>query len=282
MLRVEPLSPNIGVVVEGVDLSQPVSPSIGGELFRLFSESCILLIRGQALTHDNLGAAASWIGPLEKRGRPTTVLRESDQYITKVSNIRENGKLIGSLPDGEMLFHADNCFKEMPNRSSFLFAVEIPSSGGNTLFANLMKAYDMLPVSLKKRLDGLHVLQSYDYSTYEADAKAAGISNVKETVHPMVFPHPVTGRLILFVNRLMTKQIVGMSEKDSRSLLDELLVYVEHPSIVYEHHWKPGDFLAWDNLSSNHARTDFSASERRLLLRGTTKGDYRPSSLAAA
>lgn len=282
MLKVEALSRNIGVAVQGVDLSKPVPPDVGAELHRLFSENCILLIRGQSLTQDTLGAAASWIGPLEKRGRPVDVLRETSQYITKVSNIRENGKLIGSLPDGEMLFHGDNCFKELPNRSSFLYAVEIPSSGGNTLFASLFKAYDMLPAALKTRVEGLRVLQSYDYSTYEADAKAAGISNVKETSHPMVFAHPVTGRRILFVNRLMTKQVVGMSDKDSRALLDELLCYVEDPSVIYEHHWKPGDFLAWDNLSSNHARTDFSASERRLLLRGTTKGDYRPVAPAAA
>lgn len=278
-MKVEPLSPNIGVVVQGIDLSKPILPDVGAELSRLFSENCILLVRDQTLNQDNLGQAASWIGPLEKRGRPVEVLREADQYITKVSNIRENGKLIGSLPDGEMLFHADNCFKEFPNRSSFLYAVEIPSSGGNTLFANLFKAYEMLPASLKKRVHDLSVLQSYDYSTYEADAKAAGISNVKETVHPMVFAHPVTRRPILFVNRLMTKKIIGFSDSDSRELLDELLTYAEHPSLIYEHHWRPGDFLAWDNLSSNHARTDFSASERRLLLRGTTKGDYRPAEL---
>jgi taurine dioxygenase len=282
MLTSRPLSPGIGVVVENIDLSKPIPEEVGRELLGLFGENCILLVRDQKLTEENLGRAASWIGPLEKRGRPATVLREPDQYITKVSNVRENGKLIGSLPDGEMQFHADNCFKEFPNRSSFLYAVEIPSIGGNTLFANLFRAYDMLPRSLKERVDSLRVLQSYDYSTYEADAKAAGISNVKETTHPMVFRHPATGRPVLFVNRLMTKSIEGMTEKDSRELLDELLTYAEHPSIIYEHHWRPGDFLVWDNLSSNHARTDFAASERRLLLRGTTKGDYRPAFAIAA
>ena len=279
MLKIEALSPNIGVVVQGIDLSAPVPLDLGAELFRLFSENCILLIRDQKLNQDNLGAAASWIGPLEKRGRPAAVLRENDQYITKVSNIRENGKLIGSLPDGEMLFHADNCFKEFPNRSSFLYAIEIPSSGGNTLFANLFRAYEILPASLKKRIHNLSILQSYDYSTYESDAKLAGISNIKETIHPIVFAHPVTRRPVLFVNRLMTKKIIGFNDNDSRELLDELLIYAEHPSLIYEHHWRPGDFLVWDNLSSNHARTDFSASERRLLLRGTTKGDYKPADL---
>ena len=79
MLKVEALSMNIGVAVQGVDLSKPVPPDVGAELHRLFSENCILLIRGQSLTQDTLGAAASWIGPLEKRGRPVDVLRETSQ-----------------------------------------------------------------------------------------------------------------------------------------------------------------------------------------------------------
>jgi taurine dioxygenase len=275
-IKASALSPAIGVLIEGVDLSSPLDQSTRDELYRLFNENAILLVRDQTLDEEKLALAASWLGTLEKRGRPSTVLREKDQFITKVSNIRENGKLIGSLPDGEMHFHADNSFKEMPNRTSFLYAIEIPSKGGNTLFANLFKAYDLLPDGLKSRIEGKTALQSYDYSTYEKEAQAAGISNVRQASHPVVFRHPATKRKVLYVSRLMTRKIEGMDEVESQALIDELLTYTEHPSVVYEHHWRPGDFLAWDNLSSNHARTDFSATERRLLLRGTTKGDYRP------
>lgn len=271
-----PLSLAIGVLIENIDLRQPIASDVATKLFDLFSQNAILLVRDQKLAEDTLGAAASWLGTLEKRGRPSTVLREDNQFITKVSNIHENGRLIGSLPDGEMQFHADNSFKEVPNRSSFLYAVEIPSVGGNTLFANLYKAYDLLPARLKARVSQLSAVQSYDYSEYEKEARAAGISNVRQAIHPLAFRHPSTNRRVLYVNKLMTKEIVGLEPNESRALLDELLTYAEHPSVVYEHKWRLGDFLAWDNLSSNHARTDFSASERRLLLRGTTKGDYRP------
>ncbi len=270
------LSPAVGVLIEGIDLRRPLEPAVASRLYHLFNEHVILLVRGQSLVEDQLGAASAWLGPLERRGRPASVLREDNPFITKVSNIRENGRLIGSLPDGELLFHADNSFKEFPNRASFLHAVEIPSRGGNTLFANLYKAYELLPESLKRRIAGLVATQLYDYSTFEKEIRAAGISNARQASHPLVFIHPHTKRKVLFCNRLMTKAIEGLSESESRSLLDELLTYVEHPSVIYEHRWRPGDFLAWDNLSSNHARTDFSASERRLLLRGTTKGDYRP------
>jgi alpha-ketoglutarate-dependent taurine dioxygenase len=75
----------------------------------------------------------------------------------------------------------------------------------------------------------------------------------------------------------MTRRIEGLHQEESDALIAELMVYAEHPSIIYEHCWEPGDLLAWDNLSSTHARTDFSPAERRLLLRGTTVGDYRPA-----
>ena len=273
---ITPLSPAIGALATGIDLSRPLDAATRRMLWEAFNENAILLVRGQELSEDQLAAAAAWLGPLGKRGRPSTVLREGNPYITKVSNIRENGRLIGSLPDGEMQFHADNCFKELPNRASFLYAVEIPSQGGNTLFANLYKAYDLVPKPLRARIEGLRVLQRYDYSTYEKEARAAGITNVAQCSQPIVLTHPVTGRRALFVNRLMTACIEGIPEHESEEILAELFDLTEDASVVYEHVWRVGDFLAWDNLSSNHARTDFSAAERRLLLRGTTLGDWRP------
>lgn len=273
---ITPLSPAIGALATGIDLSRPLDAATAKTLWEAFNEHVILLVRGQQLGEDQLADAAAWLGPLGKRGRPATVLREGNPYITKVSNIRENGKLIGSLPDGEMQFHADNCFKELPNRASFLYAVEIPSKGGNTLFANLYKAYELVPKPLRARLEGMRVLQRYDYSTYETEARAAGVSNVAQCSQPIVLMHPVTKRRALFVNRLMTARIEAIPENESDAILSELFDLTEDSSIVYEHVWRVGDFLAWDNLASNHARTDFSAAERRLLLRGTTVGDWRP------
>jgi taurine dioxygenase len=272
-----PLSPAIGALVEGVDLSQPLEESTKQQLRHLLDENCIVLIRGQSLSEEQLAIAGTWVGTLAKRGRPSTVRRESNPYITKVSNIRENGVLIGSLPDGEMLFHADSAFNEFPHRASFLFAIEIPSVGGNTCFANMYRAYDMLPEALKQKLEGKHATQLYDYATYEKSDREAGRSNVRSAVHPVVIVHPASKRKVLYISRLMTRKIEELDQAESDDLIAELLTYAEHPSIVYEHQWRPGDLLVWDNLSSTHARTDFSPAERRLLLRGTTVGDYRPA-----
>lgn len=271
------LSSAIGSLIQEVDLGDPVDDETKGRLRHLLDETCIVLIRGQSLTEEQLASAGSWVGTLAPRGRPSTVRREGNPYITKVSNIREHGRLIGSLPDGEMLFHADSAFNEYPHRASFLFAIEIPSNGGNTIFANMYKAYEMLPERLKRQIGDKTALQVYDYSTYEKSDSEAGLSNVRSASHPVVITHPSSGRKSLYVNRLMTKKIDGLAPRDSDALIEELLSYAEHPLVVYEHSWRVGDFLAWDNLSSNHARTNFSAMERRLLLRGTTVGDYRPA-----
>jgi taurine dioxygenase len=272
-----PLSPAIGALVEGLDLREPLEDTAKQQLRHLLDENCIVLIRDQSLSEEQLAIAGSWVGTLATRGRPSTVRRESNPYITKVSNIRENGVLIGSLPDGEMLFHADSAFNEFPHRASFLYAIEIPSIGGNTCFANMYKAYDMLPEGLKRRLEGRHALQFYDYATYEKADREAGRSNVRSAVHPVVIVHPRSKRKALYISRLMTRKIEELDQAESDDLIAELLTYAEHPSIIYEHRWRPGDLLVWDNLSSTHARTDFSPAERRLLLRGTTIGDYRPA-----
>ena len=162
-IEATPLSPAIGALVRGVDLSRPLDEATQAALRRVFYDHVILLIRDQRLDEDQLLRAGGFLGTVGKRGRPSAVLRESNPFITKVSNIRENGRLIGSLPDGEMLFHADASFFEMPHRASFLYAVEVPSVGGNTLFANMYKAYELVPDALRRRLEQvLHASRRLD------------------------------------------------------------------------------------------------------------------------
>ena len=276
-IRIEPLSPAIGALVSGVDLSRPLDAETAAALRSAFHERLMVLIRGQRLTQDQLLASVGWLGQVNRRNRPDARRVESDPFISKVSNIRENGQLIGSLPDGELLFHFDSAYVEMPQKATFLYAVEVPREGGNTRFANAYKAYDLVPAALKARLEGRTALQVYDYTTTEKPDIEAGLDGVKHFSHPLFVRHPVTGRRALYVSRLMTARIDGMSRAESDAILAELFACAEHPSIVHEHVWRPGDFVAWDNLCSSHARTDFSAAERRLLLRGVIKGEHRPA-----
>ena len=192
-----------------------------------------------------------------------------------VSNIRENGKLIGSLPDGEMHFHSDQCYLEKPANGTFLYAIEVPSEGGDTLFLNMYKAYETLPSELKARLDGRKALNAY---LYDSTTRAANGSKVDFSAHPhfvqpIVRTHPDTKRKALYVNRLMTFTVDGMDDEEGGTLLSKLFDHIEQEQFIYAHRWRVGDLVLWDNRCTLHARTDFSDRERRLLRRYTVLGD---------
>jgi taurine dioxygenase len=270
-LELRPLSPAIGAEVHGVDLGRPLDDETKAALLDAWHKHILLLFRDQDIPEDALLHSADWIGTLGARARPEDRRQEADPYIMLVSNIRENGKAIGSLPDGEMWFHHDMAFVDVPHKATFLHAIEVPSTGGHTLFANMYGAYDRLPQILKVALEGKKVHQIFDFAqTGMPDLN--NLEGIKHAIHPAIVQHPVTGKCALYINRLMSATIVGMDRQEARRLLDQIIPYAEDPDIVYEHHWRPGDFIVWDNRCSTHARTDFPAGERRLLRRGMIEG----------
>ena len=157
--------------------------------------------------------------------------------------------------------------------ASMLYAIEIPRVGGNTLFANAYRAYETLPADIKQRIDGARALNAYDYDTGATVRSTKVASDAPSFVHPVVRSHPATGRKALYVNRLMTRRIEGLPPKQSEELLNILFDHQERREFIYEHVWRPGDLLMWDNRCTLHARTDFSADERRLLRRVTILGE---------
>jgi taurine dioxygenase len=273
-VSIRPLSPAIGIEVEGADLARPLDDETFARIRRGWEESCIALFRGQDIDElEQVGFAARF-------GTLGTVVNESDPAklgshpaVLYVSNIRVDGKLTGILPDGEMFFHSDTCYLEKPAMASMLFAMEIPSRGGNTLYANGFRAYQALPEEMKRRLAGKRALNVYDYEgspTHRAKSLPPG---VKKYAHPVFRTHAPTGRKSLYVNRLMTWAILDVAEDESREILEFLFDHQEKPEFVYEHFWRPGDVILWDNRSCLHARTDFDPSERRRLRRVTVIGE---------
>ena len=157
--------------------------------------------------------------------------------------------------------------------ASMLYALEVPRAGGNTLFANGYKAYETLPDEIKRRIDGRNALNAYDYDTAAMKRGTRIAEGVPSHVHPVVRTHPATRRKALYVNRLMTVRIEGLPAQESDELLDLLFDHQERREFIYEHAWRPGDLLMWDNRCALHARTDFSPSERRLMRRVTILGE---------
>ena len=275
MLKIEPLSPAIGVEISGVDLSEPLDEQTFARIRRAWEENCIALFRDQALDEEAQVRFAQRFGELGGVINDTDPLKRGTAHpgILYISNIRVDGKLTGALPDGEMFFHSDQCYLQRPAMASMLYAMEIPSEGGNTLYANCFKAYEALPEEMKQRLKGKRALNAYDYDGAPTLRGSVLPEGVKRWAHPIVRTHPATGRKSLYVNRLMTWCIVGMAPGESRALLDHLFDHQERPQFVYEHRWRVRDVVVWDNRSCLHARTDFSPSERRRLRRVTVNGD---------
>jgi taurine dioxygenase len=271
-IEIRPLAPGIGAEIVGLDLSRPMPDAVFGEVERAWHRHNVLLFRGQSLTEEQEVAFGARFGPLAQRINKVPTGHVTHPSVMLISNVRENGELIGALPDGEMYFHSDQCYVERPSMAALLFAIEIPSKGGNTLFANGYLAYETLPEAMKTRLAGLTALNVYDYEN--AATTGGEISeSAPRYAHPIVRTHPATGRKTLFVNRLMTREIVGLPKEESQRLLAFLFDHQEQPEFIYEHVWRPGDLLIWDNRCTLHARSDFDASERRLLRRVAILGE---------
>jgi taurine dioxygenase len=276
---VRPLSPAVGAEIVGLDLSRPFDDATFGAVKDAWLRHSVLLFRDQKLTEADQSGFAARFGEL---GRLVTKHEQKfSPGVMLVSNIRENGKPIGVLPDGEMFFHSDQCYAECPTMATLLYSIELPSRGGNTIFASMYAAYEELPDATKQLLAGVTALNVYDYGT-NATVRSAGLgdiaarSDVPSYAHPVVRTHPETGRKALYVNRLMTDSIAGLPREESDRLLEELFAHQEQRRFQYEHAWRPGDLIMWDNRCTLHARTDFPATERRLLRRVVVQGD-RPA-----
>ena len=239
-----------------------------------WEENCIALFRGQTPDEDQQVAFGARFGILGRNVNETDPVKlGSHPSVIYVSNIRVDGKLTGILPDGEMFFHSDTCYMERPAMASMLYAMEVPRAGGHTLYANGFRAYDALPDELKRRLAGKRALNVYDYEGHPTHRASALPPDAKQYAHPVLRTHPPTGRKSLYVNRLMTWKILDMPEDESRDVLAFLFDHQEQPEFVYEHAWRPGDVILWDNCSCLHARTDFDPAERRRLRRVTVLGE---------
>lgn len=266
IIQTRPLAPCIGAEILGVDLHDDLSVELLEAIRNTWHSNGVILIRGQSLDEAAQIKFAQRFGELGK------VLhvhegRTSLPGVMYISNVRENGKLIGALPDGEMYFHSDQCYIEDPSVGTMLFAMEVPSKGGDTIFANMFAAYDELPHDLKRQIEGRKAVNVYDYQNAATVRGSQVKDGVPSFAHFMVKAHSATGRKALYFNRLMTDHIVGMDRAESDALLDRLFDHQEQERFLYRHVWKPGDLLLWDNRSTLHARSDFDASERRKMRR---------------
>ena len=269
-LKVRPLSSTIGAEIIGMDPREPLNQNSVEFLRKVWLEFGVVFIRGYKLTDAQHASLCSNLGEIQAERTAPESESESHPGMLFVSNFKENA----ILPGGEMWFHSDQCYFETPVSATSLYAIEIPSSGGHTIFCDCSEAYQDLSQELKSQLEGKLAMNVYDYQSnnryFKSEERTVG---APQATHPVVRTHPETGRKSLFINRLMTDYILGIEERESREILEFLFDHMEKEQYLYDHKWKPCDLSIWDNRCTLHARTDYDLAERRLLRRYAVEGD---------
>ena len=278
-LDVVPLSKHIGAEIKGIDLRDTLAPEVVEAIHRAWLDHAVLVFRGQNFSQEDLLRVTAYFGEIGPLARPPKLYPKGFSKllpnIMLISNIRENGETIGALPDGEVHFHHDQIHAEIPHNGTLLYSVEIPSYGGDTLFASGSAAYDTLDPAIKAKLEGRRALHHYNYGT-TVRGGTMGTEAFAESTQPVFRTHDESGRKAIYVNRLMTVRVEGLAAEESDTLLNAVFDHSEKPEFVYRHVWRVGDLIVWDNRCSMHARDDFPSDQRRLMLRTTVKGTKKP------
>jgi len=270
-LETKPLHPEFGVEIVDIDLRRPGDAAIR-EIDALWVEHPVLLIRNQLLDEEQQIAFSRRLGTVNIHVR-TDIRSRQNPEVVLISNLRlESGENIGALASSEARWHTDSCYKPRPDTGSMLYAVEVPKGAGRTSWANTQLAWEALPEALRARVEGLR--GEFAYRIYAVDI--TGEEDVEairaltpDVVHPMVLTQPGTERCGLYLDPLQTYGIEGMAPEESRPLLARLVEHMTRPEFVFEHEWRRGDLVLWDNARVLHRREPFDAGLPRLLKRTT-------------
>ncbi len=291
-IEVHPVSSHIGAEIRGIDLSQPLSDDEFSAIYRAWLDHHVLLFRDQSLTDPQLIAFSRRFGELDLAPVPGhgQAFVEGLPEMFVISNVVENGRLIGSLGDGECLWHTDMSYAVVPPKASCLYSLEVPDAEGDTGFLNMYMAYDSLPDGLKERIQGRTIKHDTKYTLDGLDredgptlieAKANGTFDVAKlpgTSHPIVRTHPETGRKALYIGRRQNTYVNGLAVAESEALLDALWAHTDALGIdAWHHRWEVGDLLIWDNRCAMHRREAFAATARRIMHRTQVRADAPPA-----
>jgi len=277
--EVRPFNAPVGAEVVGLDISKPINTEDFTRLHKAHLDHHVLVFRNQQITPQEHIDFSHRFGPLEIHVLHQFQLKNHPEILI-VSNIKENGEPIG-LGDAGVYWHSDISYKPKPSLGSLLHAQELPSEGGDTLFADQHLAWESLSSELQQRILPLKAAHSYLAKYEELRAKnpwrpklsQAQIDQVAPAVQPVVRTHPETGRKALFVSEHFTTRIVGLPQEESDALLAELFAHSVKPEFVYRHRWAPHDLVFWDNRSLMHLAAGTPDHLRRRLNRTTIVGD---------
>jgi len=280
-LTLRPLHPLFGVEVLDVDVKRLDEPTFK-DIVHAFNEHSVLLFRGQRLTDAEQITFSRHFGPLEITIRSIASQDDTLPQISNLANVDADDQLI---PAGDrrnlynaanQMWHTDSSFKKVPALATLLSGREVPPEGGETQFASMRVAYERLPESMKRNLDGKVAVHSFAYSRGLVGGDVLPpehAAQVPPVYQALVRVNPVNGRTSFYVASHAC-EIVGMRTDEARALLRELRELATQPELVYTHRWKPWDLVMWDNRCTLHRGRPWNESRhRRVMHRTTVAGD---------
>ncbi len=280
-IEVTPLHPCLGAEVRGVDLTRPMVPEIFAAIEAAFNRHGILVFPAQPVVDEQQLAFSRLFGPLEVNPNYAGAKMRLRPDIADISNLDAEGRVLARddrrnlFNLGNQLWHTDSSFKRIPAKCSLLSARELPSSGpmggGETEFADMRAAWDVLPETRRRQLEGLVVEHSILRSRSQigfADFNDEIFKQLPPVPQALVRHHRYSGRSNLYLAS-HASHVIGWPVEEGRAVIEELIAFATQPQFVYQHRWTVGDLVMWDNRCTMHRGRPYDDTQRRVLHRTT-------------
>jgi len=281
-IRTRKLGYALGAEILDIDLTRPLDPGIFAEIYQCWLDHLVVVIPGQhALTPEQHLAFSRRFGEVDhNESSPSYRLKGYTEVIELTNRPTADGKPSPSRDVGRK-WHSDLDFTLRPTKASLLWCGQLPEVGGDTMFANMIAAYETLSSGLKKTLEGLHAVYDVAAGLRQEDHRDPAIVNEltslsRAVAQPVVRVHPETGRKALFISERAVR-FEGWTDAESQPLMRYLCAHATRPELTWRKQWRTGDLLIWDNRSTIHlALADYDRSQirtmRRTAIQGTPSG----------
>jgi taurine dioxygenase len=282
LLIVRRLGPGFAAEVRGCDVTAASeNPARFAELLDLFHAHRVLVFPGQDLAPREMLRFAHLFGEIRPHPDQRFCVPDCPEVML-IGNLKEDGEYRSLFVNSREEWHADLTYTATPNKATMLYALDVPPEGGDTLFADMVAAYDSLDEGMRAAIEGRGAI--YDYVCMDAVLRehdpgrppltAETKRALPPVTHPLAPAHPATGQRSLYLSPEVISHVEGMGAAESKAFVARLLAHATQDRHVYRHRWRVGDLVLWDNRCTNHSATTFDdARYLRLLYRCTVEGE---------